>query len=214
VPPGQFIGAAEQCGLIADIGAWALRAACRQIAEWKAAAVPFGSIAVNVSALEFRGHRLLDNLARAMAEHGVQPHELELEITESVLMTDSDSTQRIVARLHEMQMPLAVDDFGTGYSSLAYLKHLRPSKLKIDRSFVRDIEDDPEDRVIVQAIVGLAHSLGIRVVAEGVETEGQREFLGQVGCELVQGYLVSRPQPAAEAARFLRQAACALALPA
>jgi diguanylate cyclase (GGDEF)-like protein len=174
VPPGSFISAAEQCGLIADIGAWTLRTACRQIAAWKAAGVPFGSVAVNVSALEFRSRRLLDTLASAMAEHGVQAHELELEITESVLMTDTDSAQRILSRLRELHMPLAVDDFGTGYSSLAYLKNLRPSKLKIDRSFVRHIEDDPDDRVIVQAIVSLAHSLGIRVVAEGVETEGQR----------------------------------------
>ncbi len=214
VPPGQFIPAAEQCGLIADIGAWTLRTACRQIADWKAAGVPFGSVAVNVSALEFRGRRLLDTLESAMAEHDVQPHELELEITESVLMMDTDSAQRIVARLREMQMPLAVDDFGTGYSSLAYLKHLRPSKLKIDRSFVRDIEDDPDDRVIVQAIVGLAHSLGIRVVAEGVETEGQREFLRGIGCELIQGYLTSRPQPAVDAARFMSAARAAEAVPA
>jgi diguanylate cyclase (GGDEF)-like protein len=203
VPPGSFISAAEHCGLIADIGAWTLRTACRQIAAWKAAGVPFGSVAVNVSVLEFRSRRLLDTLASAMAEHGVQAHELELEITESVLMTDTDSAQRILSRLREMQMPLAVDDFGTGYSSLAYLKKLRPSKLKIDRSFVRDIEDDPDDRVIVQAIVSLAHSLGIRVVAEGVETEGQRAFLRGIGCELIQGYLVSRPQPAADAARFM-----------
>jgi diguanylate cyclase (GGDEF)-like protein len=203
VPPGSFISAAEHCGLIADIGAWTLRTACRQIAVWKAAGVPFGSVAVNVSVLEFRSRRLLDTLASAMAEHGVQAHELELEITESVLMTDTDSAQRILSRLREMQMPLAVDDFGTGYSSLAYLKKLRPSKLKIDRSFVRDIEDDPDDRVIVQAIVSLAHSLGIRVVAEGVETEGQRAFLRGIGCELIQGYLVSRPQPAADAARFM-----------
>ncbi len=203
VPPGSFISAAEQCGLIADIGAWTLRTACRQIAAWKAAGVPFGSVAVNVSALEFRSRRLLDTLASAMAEHGVQAHELELEITESVLMTDTDSAQRILSRLRELHMPLAVDDFGTGYSSLAYLKNLRPSKLKIDRSFVRHIEDDPDDRVIVQAIVSLAHSLGIRVVAEGVETEGQRAFLRDIGCELIQGYLVSRPQPAADAARFM-----------
>jgi diguanylate cyclase (GGDEF)-like protein len=203
VPPGSFISAAEQCGLIADIGAWTLRTACRQIAAWKAAGVPFGSVAVNVSALEFRSRRLLDTLASAMAEHGVQAHELELEITESVLMTDTDSAQRILSRLRELHMPLAVDDFGTGYSSLAYLKNLRPSKLKIDRSFVRHIEDDPDDRVIVQAIVSLAHSLGIRVVAEGVETEGQRAFLRGIGCELIQGYLVSRPQPAADAARFM-----------
>jgi diguanylate cyclase (GGDEF)-like protein len=207
VPPGQFIPAAEQCGSIADIGAWTLRSACRQIAQWKAAGIPFVRVAVNVSALEFRGRRLLDTLNQAMAEHGVRPHELEIEITESVLMTDTESTQRIVASLHRMGLPLAVDDFGTGYSSLAYLKHLRPSKVKIDRSFVRDIEDDRDGRVIVQAIVGLAHALGIRVVAEGVETVGQRDFLRSIGCQLVQGYLISRPQPAAEAARFMVEAA-------
>ncbi len=204
VPPLQFIPAAEQCGLIADIGAWTLRAACRQIAQWRLEGVPFHSVAVNVSALEFRGHRLPETLARAMAEFGVQPHELELEITESVLMSDTEGTRRIVGRLHEMGLPLAVDDFGTGHSSLAYLKQLRPAKLKIDRHFVRDIEDDADDRVIVQAIVGLAHALGIRVVAEGVETDGQRAHLHEMGCEVLQGYLVSRPQPAAAAARSLR----------
>jgi EAL domain-containing protein (putative c-di-GMP-specific phosphodiesterase class I) len=203
VPPVQFIPAAEQCGLIADIGAWTLRAACRQIAQWRAAGVPFHSVAVNVSALEFRGHRLPETLARAMAEYRVQPHELELEITESVLMSDSEGTRRIVDRLHEIGLPLAVDDFGTGHSSLAYLKQLRPSKLKIDRRFVRDIEDDADDRVIVQAIVGLAHALGIRVVAEGVETEGQRAYLRAIGCDVLQGYLLSRPQPAAAAAQYL-----------
>jgi diguanylate cyclase (GGDEF)-like protein len=207
VPPAQFIPQAEQSGLIADIGAWTLRAACRQIAQWKAEGVAFGSVAVNVSALEFRGRRLLETLDTAMAEYGVQPYELELEITESVLMGDTEGAQRIVSRLHELGMPLAVDDFGTGYSSLAYLKHLRPSKLKIDRSFVRDVEDEVEGRVIVRAIVGLAHALGIRVVAEGVETEGQRRFLRGIGCELLQGYLISRPQPAGAAADFIRAAA-------
>ncbi len=214
--PGQFIAAAEQCGLIADLGAWALRAACRQIAAWKAEGVPFRSVAVNVSALEFRGHRLPDTLARAMAEFGIAPGELELEITESVLMTDTEGTRRIVERLREMGLPLAVDDFGTGHSSLAYLKQLRPSKLKIDRAFVRDIEDDPDDRVIVQAIVGLAHALGIGVVAEGVETEGQHALLQRMGCEVLQGYLLSRPQPAPAAAAYLQaqQARADEALPA
>ena len=203
VPPAQFIAAAEQCGLIADLGEWSLRAACRQIAAWKTAGVPFRSVAVNVSALEFRGHRLPDTLARAMSEYGVAPGELELEITESVLMTDTEGTRRIVERLREMGLPLAVDDFGTGHSSLAYLKQLRPSKLKIDRAFVRDIEDDPDDRVIVQAIIGLAHALGISVVAEGVETEAQRQRLQAMGCEVLQGYLLSRPQPAPAAAAYL-----------
>ena len=197
VPPLEFIGAAEQCGLIGDVGAWAIRAACAQIAEWKKAGLAFGSVAVNISALEFRNHRLIDTLTRAMADFAVQPHELEIELTESVLMTDTDTTRLIVERLHALGLPLAVDDFGTGYSSLAYLKHLRPSKIKIDRSFVRDLPANDDDRVLVQAIVQLAKALGIRVVAEGVETAEQRDFLQGIGCGLLQGYFIGRPTPAA-----------------
>lgn len=204
VPPLQFIGAAENCGLISEVGAWTIRTACAQIARWKAAGLAFGCVAVNVSALEFRNHRLLDTLTRAMAEFKVQPHELEIELTESVLMTDTQTTQRIVERLHGLGLPLAVDDFGTGYSSLAYLKHLRPSKIKIDRSFITDLPGDEDDRVLVQAIVQLARALGIRVVAEGVETEAQREFLHRIGCGTLQGYLISRPQPAEGFERFVR----------
>ena len=197
VPPLEFIGAAEQCGLIGDVGAWAIRTACAQIAEWKKAGLAFGSVAVNISALEFRNHRLIDTLTRAMADFAVQPHELEIELTESVLMTDTDTTRLIVERLHALGLPLAVDDFGTGYSSLAYLKHLRPSKIKIDRSFVRDLPANDDDRVLVQAIVQLAKALGIRVVAEGVETIAQRDFLQGIGCGLLQGYFIGRPTPAA-----------------
>ncbi len=196
VPPLEFIGAAEQCGLIGDIGAWAIRTACAQIARWKKAGLTFGSVAVNISALEFRNHRLVDTLMRAMADFEVQPHELEIELTESVLMTDTDTTRLIVERLHDLGLPLAVDDFGTGYSSLAYLKHLRPSKIKIDRSFVRDLPGDDDDRVLVQAIVQLATALGIRVVAEGVETAAQSDFLQGIGCGLLQGYFIGRPTPA------------------
>ena len=204
VPPLQFIGAAEQCGLISDLGAWTIRTACAQIARWKASGLHFGSVAVNVSALEFRNHRLVDTLTRAMADFGVQPHELEIELTESVLMTDTQTTQRIIERLHNLGLPLAVDDFGTGYSSLAYLKRLRPSKIKIDRSFVTDLPGDDDDRVLVQVIVQLAKALGIRVVAEGVETEAQRDYLHRIGCGTLQGYLISRPQPAEGFERFAR----------
>ncbi len=204
VPPLQFIGAAEQCGLISDLGAWTIRTACAQIARWKASGLHFGSVAVNVSALEFRNHRLVDTLTGAMADFGVLPHELEIELTESVLMTDTQTTQRIIERLHGLGLPLAMDDFGTGYSSLAYLKRLRPSKIKIDRSFVTDLPSDEDDRVLVQAIVQLARALGIRVVAEGVETEAQRDYLHHIGCGTLQGYLISRPQPADGFERFAR----------
>ncbi len=205
VPPVQFIGAAEQCGLISELGAWTIRNACAQIARWKAAGLAFGCVAVNVSALEFRNHRLVDTLTRAMADFGVQPHELEIELTEGVLMTDTQTTQRIVERLHGLGLPLAVDDFGTGYSSLAYLKRLRPSKIKIDRSFITDLPGDEDDRVLVQAIVQLASALGIRVVAEGVETLAQRDYLHRIGCATLQGYLISRPQAAEGFERFVAQ---------
>jgi diguanylate cyclase (GGDEF)-like protein len=213
VQPGQFIGAAEQSGFISELGAWSVRAACAQIARWKADGLPFGTVAVNVSALEFRHHRLVDTLTQALADFGVAPHELEIELTESVLMTDTDTTQRIVERLHGLGLRLVVDDFGTGYSSLSYLKHLRPSKIKIDRSFVRDLTSDEEDRVLVRAIVQLARTLGIAVVAEGVETEAQREFLCGIGCNVLQGYLISRPQPAADFAGFVRSSAAADTVP-
>jgi diguanylate cyclase (GGDEF)-like protein len=209
VPPLEFIGAAEQCGLIGEVGAWTVRAACAQIAQWKRAGLNFGSIAVNISALEFRNHRLVETLTEAMNRFGVEPHELEIELTESVLMTDTDTTRRIVEHLHALGLPLAVDDFGTGYSSLAYLKHLRPSKIKIDRSFIRDLPGDEDDRVLVQAIVQLAGTLGIRVVAEGVETVAQREFLQQIGCGVLQGFLISRPQGADTVERFMRVHAAA-----
>ena len=195
VPPGEFIAAAEACGLIGDLGAWTIRSACAQIAKWRKQGVQFGSIAVNVSALEFRNHRLVDTLTRAMEHFGVQPHELEIEITESVLMTDTDTTQRIVEKLHALGLRLAVDDFGTGYSSLAYLKRLRPNKIKIDRSFVKGLPDDDNDRVLVRAVVQLAGALGIHVVAEGVETDAQRQFLQDSGCQVLQGYLLGRPVP-------------------
>ncbi len=201
VLPGEFIAAAEASALIGDLGAWTIRAACAQISRWRTQGVQFGSIAVNVSALEFRNHRLVDTLTRAMDDFGVQPHELEIEITESVLMTDTDTTQRIVEKLHALGLRLAVDDFGTGYSSLAYLKRLRPSKIKIDRSFVKGLPDDENDRVLVQAVVQLAGALGIRVVAEGVETDAQRQFLHQSGCQVLQGYLLGRPMPADDFAR-------------
>jgi EAL domain-containing protein (putative c-di-GMP-specific phosphodiesterase class I) len=144
----------------------------------------------------------VDTLTQAMIDFEVRPHELEIEITESVLMTDTETTQRIVDDLHQLGLRLAVDDFGTGYSSLAYLKRLRPSKVKIDRSFVRQLPDDENDRVLVQAVIQLASAMGISVVAEGVETEAQRAFLRDSGCSVLQGYLIARPQPAEKFARF------------
>jgi diguanylate cyclase (GGDEF)-like protein len=194
--PAAFIGVAEECGLIGDLGAWTVNEACRQIAHWRAEGRAFGHVAVNISALEFRQHRLIDVFSQAMTRHGVSPSELEVEITESVLMSDTETTHSIISRLRALGLSLVIDDFGTGYSSLAYLKHLRPSKLKIDRAFVRDIDRDRDDRALTSAIIGLARALDITVVAEGVETDTQMRCILEDGGHVVQGYLLGAPMTA------------------
>ena len=202
--PGEFIAMAEESGLIAEIGLWVRDEACAQLARWKAEGLNPGVMAINVSALEFRDHRLVDSLRDAMARHGIAPQDVEVELTESALMADSDTSLRIIDRLVELGVRLAIDDFGTGYSSLAYLKRLRPHQLKIDRSFVRDIAIDTDDRAIVKGVIGLAHTLGMEVTAEGVEDEEQRAFLRQEGCTCLQGFGIARPMPADELAAWLR----------
>jgi len=191
--PGQFIGLAEESGKIAEMGVWTLREACRQLADWKARGIQVGNMAVNVSALEFRDHRLLDSLQAALDASGIAPSELEIEITESVLMAETETSQRIIERLRQLGVGIAIDDFGTGYSSLAYLKRLRPNQLKIDRSFVNDADVDSDSRAIVRGVVGLANALGLNVVAEGVETVEQQAFLRESGCHTLQGYYIARP---------------------
>ena len=194
--PGTFIQTAEETGLIRELGLWTLDAACAQMAAWKSAGLHPGRVAVNVSALQFRDQRLLERLRVALRQHGIQPGELELELTESTLMADTEAAQAIVVSLRELGVALAIDDFGTGYSSLSYIKRLRPDKLKIDRSFVRDLPADADDRALTEAIVSIAQALSITIVAEGVETAAQRDYLLGLGCRLQQGYLLGRPQPA------------------
>jgi len=189
---------AEESGLIADMGAWTLHEACRQLREWKERGLRVGHMAVNVSALEFRDHRLLDSLQAALQDSGISPAELEIEITESVLMAETETSLRIMARLHEIGVGIAIDDFGTGYSSLSYLKRLRPTQLKIDRSFVRDADADADSRAIVKGVISLAEALGLNIVAEGVETRQQMDFLREAGCHTLQGYLIARPLPVME----------------
>ena len=203
--PGEFITMAEESGLIAEIGLWVRDEACAQLARWKAQGLNPGVMAINVSALEFRDHRLVDSLRDAMARHGIAPQDVEVELTESALMADSDTSLRIIDRLVELGVRLAIDDFGTGYSSLAYLKRLRPHQLKIDRSFVRDIATDADDRAIVKGVIGLARTLGMDVTAEGVEDDDQRSFLCQEGCTYLQGYGIARPMPAEDMARWMRE---------
>jgi EAL domain-containing protein (putative c-di-GMP-specific phosphodiesterase class I) len=194
--PGTFIQTAEETGLIRELGLWTLDAACSQLASWKAAGLHPGRIAVNVSALQFRDQRLPQVLRTALQTYDIRPGELELELTESTLMADTEAAQAMVASLRELGVALAIDDFGTGYSSLSYIKRLRPDKLKIDRSFVKDLPDDADDRALTAAIVSIAQALAITVVAEGVETPEQRDYLLGLGCSLQQGYLLGRPMPA------------------
>ena len=203
VPPAQFIPVAEDCGLIGAIGDWVLDAACRQLCAWRAAGLPGVRIAVNLSALQLRDARLADKVAAALAVCGLDGAALELEVTESALMSDPPQTAGTLARLRALGVQLAIDDFGTGYSSLAYLKQFPIDRLKIDRSFVRDLASDPNDAAIARTIITLAHSLGLRVIAEGVETPAQLGFLRGHGCDEAQGYLYAPPLSPEQAAEVL-----------
>lgn len=203
VPPAQFIPVAETTGLINPIGAWVLRESCRQIRLWLDAGLDAPRVAVNLSAQQFRDPQLPDLVRSAIDESGIEPGLLELEITESAAMEDVEQTVSILNRLRSLGLQLSIDDFGTGYSSLSYLRRFEVDSIKIDKSFVDDIGRDSNADAICEAIIGLSHSLGKRVVAEGVETEGQLAFLQAMGCEEIQGYLFGQPEPATEFARKL-----------
>ena len=196
--PDAFIQAAEETGLIEPLGRWVLETACAQIARWRALGHASLQVAVNVSALQLRDARFPDLVEEAMGRHGLASDAVVLEITESTLLGDSESAQRAVTALHAARIQLAVDDFGTGYSSLSALKLLQPSCLKIDRGFVHDLPAKSTDAALVEAMFGMAHALGIAVVAEGVETAAQRDWLLARGGHQQQGWLWSRAVPAAD----------------
>ena len=193
VLPSRFIAVAEETGLIVGIGEWVAREACAQLKRWRDAGLDDFPITINVSAKQFKTRRLIDVLLAAIAQFGLIPSDVEIELTETALVSQNDEAMRILEELGRGGFRLVVDDFGTGYSNLAYLKRFDISKLKIDQSFVRDITTDPDDAAITRGIIGLAKSLGLRVVAEGVEHEAQLECLIQYGCEEAQGYLLSMP---------------------
>jgi diguanylate cyclase (GGDEF)-like protein len=207
VPPLAFIPMAEETGLIVPLGRWVLDAACRQAALWNATesreGAPLLFVSVNLSARQFTQSDLIDDVSRTLARTGLEAEALELEITESVLMDQSEAGIRALGEIRNLGVRLVLDDFGTGYSSLSYLKHLPLDTIKIDRTFVAGI-DGAADRSIVEAVIALAHGLGIGVVAEGIETDSQVERLRQLGCDLGQGYLFSRPVPAERTAALLR----------
>lgn len=205
VSPGQFIPIAEDSGLIVPIGEWVMREACRQTHAWRQAGLPAITVAVNLSALQFQRADLLDTVSQALTASGLAPEWLELELTESILIQDTDSALRTVRQLRAMGLRLSIDDFGTGYSSLSYLQKLAVHTLKIDQSFVRGLASDADSAAIVRAVVQLAHSLKLNTIAEGVETDFQLAFLRNQGCDQVQGYYFSRPLPAIEFAHLLAQ---------
>lgn len=205
VSPAAFIPLAEEIGLIVPIGEWVLRTACQAARGWLDAGIQFGRVSVNISPQQFRQRDFPEQIEAILAETGLPAAALELEITESTVMETAEVAVDMLRRLKAIGLTLAIDDFGTGYSSLAYLKRFPVDRLKIDRSFVLDLETDPTDAAIASAVITLAHSLGLKVVAEGVETAGQAEFLRQKGCDSVQGFHFCRPQPAAQASEFCRR---------
>ena len=206
VPPAQFIPLAEESGLIEEIGDWVLDEACRQWSEWRENGMTPLSVAVNLSARQLASPTLVEKVAAVMRRYGLPKGALELEVTESVAMRDPESAIEQLKALGALGIEISIDDFGTGYSSLAYLKLLPIQILKLDRAFVRDIETDENDAVISAATLALAHALGLKVVAEGIETKGQRDFLISHGCDYLQGYLFSKPLPAADLAEFIKTA--------
>ncbi|MEW5786993.1 MAG: EAL domain-containing protein [Pseudomonadota bacterium] len=204
VPPGEFIPVAEETGLIVPIGEWVLHQACLQAKAWLDAGLPPHPVAVNLSGHQIKRPDFVHDVAQVLARTGLPAALLELEITESVLMEQARDTLTTLRELKELGVTLAIDDFGTGYSSLAYLKRFPVDTLKIDRAFVNDADSNPDDAAIVKGIIALAHSLRLKVVAEGVETTSQRDFLARAGCDEIQGYLLSPPVPAGELqSRFL-----------
>jgi diguanylate cyclase (GGDEF)-like protein len=203
VPPSEFVPIAEDTGLIAEIGGWVLRTACAQAQAWQDEGFRAIRMGVNVSGHQLRQPTFLESVARALRETGISPGCLEMEITESTIMQDDSVTVATCRQLDEMGVGLVLDDFGTGYSSLSYLRRFPIGRVKIDRSFVSELPACRDDAALTKGIIAMAHSLGLEVVAEGVETVEQAEFLRQVHCDDLQGYLFSPAVPLAEFARFL-----------
>ncbi len=203
VPPDRFVPVAEATGLMLPLGDWVLETACRQLAEWAQAGIPL-RMAINLSAQQLHQRDLCDRLARLLATHGLSPEWLELEITESQAMSDPEAARRTLAQLADLGVGLALDDFGTGHSSLSYLKLLPVKRVKIDRGFVRQVPGHGDDTVLVRAILALARTLGLQVVAEGVESREQLHFLQDQGCDYYQGWLYAKALPAQDVVALLQ----------
>ncbi|WP_348696149.1 EAL domain-containing protein [Duganella fentianensis] len=205
VSPAEFIPLLEQTGMIREVGAWVIEQACRQIAQWAADDAGPLPVAVNVASHQFSTCTLVDTVAEALARHRIDPALLSLEVTETALMEDLSRTAATLSTLWAMGVRIAIDDFGTGYSSLAYLRRFPVDTLKIDIAFIRELPHNTDDAAVVRAIIAMAHSLKLKVVAEGVETAEQLTYLAEHGCDVIQGYYFSRPIPAEMMTQLLRQ---------
>jgi EAL domain-containing protein (putative c-di-GMP-specific phosphodiesterase class I) len=204
IPPAEFIPIAEESGLIGSIGAWVVREACRQARAWQVAGLPPLRVAVNLSASQFRQGNIVAMIADALDLAGLEPRFLEVELTESAVMSDPEESIAILEKLSTMGVLVSVDDFGTGYSSMSYLRRFPIDKLKIDKGFISEIISRSEDASIVRAIISLAHSLKLKVVAEGVESTEQLEFLKTLGCDQYQGFHYSKALPVSEFETLVR----------
>lgn len=204
VLPGEFISVAEDSGLIIELGEWVLAEAFRQISEWQRNGICDLRMAVNLSAVQFENEQLVSFIEELLESTGIRPELIELEITETMLMKNAVESVDQLRRLHQLGVRLSIDDFGTGYSSLSYLKRFSVSTIKVDRSFVRDIGSDGDNEAIVRAVVGLGHSLGLKVTGEGVESVEQLRYLKRLKCDNVQGYYFSRPLVAEALPSFVK----------
>jgi EAL domain-containing protein (putative c-di-GMP-specific phosphodiesterase class I) len=207
VSPAEFIPLAEETGLIVPIGEWVLKSACAQIRKWHDAGFTFMQVAINMSSRNFEQENFATTIAQALSECALQAGCLELEMTEGTLMQDAETMVNTLKRLKATGVKLSIDDFGTGYSSLSYLRRFSLDALKIDQSFVRDITVNADDAAITSAIIAMAKSLKLDVVAEGVQTGAQAAMLRKLGCQIMQGYLFSRPVPADQFTQLLREQA-------